>query len=187
MDKELQPETLLGTETRYVGELLRVREDDVRLPNGGQARREVVEHPDSVVVVPVDSDDNVIMVRQYRYPIGSVLLEAPAGKLDGSEDPRDTAQRELQEETGYASGELRNLGRFWVSPGFCTQLMHAFFASDLKPSALEPDDDEDIRTERVPLARVSELIRDGEIQDAKTIAALLMALHVFDLGPERHR
>ena len=183
MTNQPQPETVLGTETRYVGEFLLIREDDVKLPNGSQIRREVVEYPDSVVVVPIDSDDNVIMVRQYRYPIGTVLLEAPAGKLDALEVPSEAAQRELQEETGLAYGELCSLGRFWVSPGYCTQLMHAFFATDLRPSRLEPDDDEDIRTERVPLARVTQLIRNGEIQDAKTIAALLMALHVFGLAP----
>lgn len=175
MDSHPQTETVLGTRRVFEGKLVQVRVDEVRLANGHITSREIVEHVDAVVVVPIDADDNVVLVRQYRHPVGAVLLEAPAGKLDGAEEPSEAAQRELQEEAGYYAKKLRRLGQFWMAPGYCTELMHAFVASDLVPGRLEADPDEDIRTEEIPMSRIVDLIRNGEIQDAKTIAALLMA------------
>ena len=137
--------------------------------------REVVEHAACVVIVPVDSNGNVLMVRQYRYATGRILLEAPAGRVEPGESPDECAQRELQEEVGYAAGSLRSLGGFWMSPGFCTEYMHAYLAQDLSPSRMEPDDDEDISVELVPLDKAEQLVRCGDIEDAKTIAALSMA------------
>jgi ADP-ribose pyrophosphatase len=107
------------------------------------------------------------------------LLEAPAGVIDPDESPDDCAQRELREETGYASRNLRALGGFWSSPGFCTEFMYPYLAKDLVESRLDPDDDEDIEVQRFSVSRISQLIRLGEIQDAKTIASLLMTLHLF--------
>ena len=178
----VQPEEVLASSTGFDGRIVRVRVDQVRLADGRETVREVVEHPDSVVVVPIDADGNVVLVRQYRHPVGSALLEAPAGKCDGPESPEEAAQRELREETGYRAGELRSLGSFWSSPGFCTELMHAFVATDLTPSRLEHDADEDIVIERAPMSSVTELVRTGAIRDAKTIAALLLALHVYGEG-----
>jgi len=131
------------------------------------------------VIVPVDADDNVLLVRQYRHAAGESLLEAPAGVIDPDESPDDCAQRELREETGYASRNLRALGGFWSSPGFCTEFMYPYLAKDLVESRLDPDDDEDIEVQRFPVSRIPQLIRLGEIQDAKTIASLLMTLHLF--------
>ena len=175
----MQSEQLLGTEPVFEGRIIRVRVDTVSLPDGRQTTREVVEHKPAVVIVPVDSDENVILVRQYRYPTGQALLEAPAGIIEDSESPDLSAQRELQEETGYISRNLRAMGGFWSSPGFCTEFIYAYLARDLVPNSLDADDDEFIRVERLPLSRIPRLIRLGEIQDAKTIAALLMTACLF--------
>ncbi len=171
----MQPERLISTESIYDGRIVNVRADTVALPNGRRALREVVEHRDAVVIVPIDADGNVVLVRQYRYPVGRSLLEAPAGIVEPGDSPDDTAQRELREETGLGSGDLKPLGGFWNSPGFCTEYMHVYLARDLEPSPLEPDEDERIQTEWHPLSLIHDRIRAGEIQDAKTIAALLMA------------
>ncbi len=178
----MQPEQMISSERVFDGRIVGVRADAVLLPNGRNATREVVEHRPSVVIVPVDADGNAILVRQYRYPAEQVLLEAPAGVVEESETPDDCAMRELQEEIGFSSRDLRALGGFWMSPGYCTEFMYAYLAKDLVPSRLEADADESIEVERVSISRVSRLIRLGEIQDAKTIAALLMAVYLFDAG-----
>ena len=178
----MQPEQMISSERVFDGRIVRVRADAVLLPNGRNATREVVEHRPSVVVVPLDADGNAVLVRQYRYPAEQVLLEAPAGVVEESETPDDCAMRELQEEIGFSSRDLRALGGFWMSPGYCTEFMYAYLAKDLVPSRLEADADESIEVERVSISRVSRLIRLGEIQDAKTIAALLMAVYLFDAG-----
>ena len=176
----MEPEKQLTSEPKFEGKIVRLRVDTVLLPNGEQSTREVVDHDNAVVIVPVDSDDNVLLVRQYRYPVEETLLEAPAGLIEDSEDPDDAAQRELQEETGYASRSLRPLGGFWSSPGFCTEFMYIYLARDLVASRLSPDDDEFIEVERQPMSRIPQLIRLGEIRDAKTVAALLMTTYLFD-------
>lgn len=176
----MQAEIQMASRLVFDGNVIRVRVDTVRLPDGREATREVVGHQPVVVIVPIDAEDNVIMVRQYRYPVGVALLEAPAGGVEGSERLEECAQRELQEEVGYMAGSLRGLGRFWASPGFSTELIHAYVARDLVPSRLEPDRDENIVIERYPLSRVVGLIREGEIQDGKTIAALLMLKCVLE-------
>ena len=180
----MQPEEQLSSEQVFNGGLVQVRVDTVLLPNGRKATREVVDHQPAVVVVPVDADGNVVLVRQYRYPVATELLEAPAGVVEKGEAPRDCAQRELQEEIGYRAGSLESLGQFWSSPGFCTELMYAYIGQDLEPSALEPDADENIEIEKVPLSTVAGLIQKGVIQDAKSIAALLMATSIVGQVPD---
>jgi len=176
----MEPERRVSTEPIFNGRIIQVRVDTVSLPNGRQATREIVEHAAAVVIVPIDDEGNVVLVRQYRYPVEEALLEAPAGIIEDSELPDVCAQRELQEETGYRSGDLRSMGGFWSSPGFCTEYMHAYIAKDLTPSKLEADDDENIQVEKVPLSQVADLIRSGEIRDAKTVAVLLMATCLFE-------
>ncbi len=164
----------------YEGKIVSVRVDRVLLPDGKTVvTREVVDHKPSVVIVPIDAEGNVLLVRQFRYPAGETLLEAPAGGVEDGESPDNCAQRELQEETGHMSRDLRILGGFWTTPGFCTEFMYAYLARDLVPSKGKPDPDENIFVDRIPLSRVPQLIRLGEIQDAKTIAALLMANYLF--------
>ena len=125
-------------------------------------------------MVPIDSNGDIVMVRQFRYPVGETLVEAPAGSVEDGELPEQSAQRELQEEIGYRAESLERLGSFWMSPGYCTELMHAFVARGLSPSTLDPDDDENIEVVRRPLSEARALIERGEVRDAKTIAALLM-------------
>ena len=161
-------------EVVFEGRVVGVRVDTASLPDGRTARREVVEHQPSVVVVPIDSNGDMVMVRQFRYPVGETLLEAPAGNMEDGELPEECAQRELQEEIGYRAESLERLGSFWMSPGYCTELMHAFVARGLSPSTLDPDDDENIEVVRKPLSEARALIERGEVRDAKTIAALLM-------------
>ncbi len=158
----------------FDGLVASIRVDTVSLPTGGTARREVVEHEPSVVVVPIDANGDLVLVSQFRYPVDETLIEAPAGVVEKGETPEKCAQRELQEEIGYRADSLVRLGAFWMSPGYCTELMHAFVARGLVPSSLEPDHDENIEIVRRPLAQARQLIDRGEIRDAKTIAALLM-------------
>ncbi|MCH8949362.1 MAG: NUDIX hydrolase [Chloroflexi bacterium] len=159
---------------------LGLRVDRLRYPSGLETTHDVVEHRGGVTLLPIDADGSVLFVSQYRHAIGRDLLELPAGTLDEGEEPEVCAQRELQEEVGYASQNLRALGGFWSTPGFCTEFMYAYLARDLVPSSLEADDDENIQVVRIPLSRIPKLIRLGEIQDAKTIAALLMVTCLFD-------
>ena len=177
-------ETRLTSRSVFEGRVIQVRVDNVRLSNGREAVREVADHAPAVVIAPIDADGSVVLVRQYRYPVEEALLEAPAGIVEPGEDPDYCAQRELQEETGYRSGDLRSLGGFWTSPGFCSEYMYAYVARDLAPSRLEMDYDEDIEVERYPMSEIPAMIRDGRIRDAKSIAVLLMAAHLDD-APNR--
>ena len=176
----MKPEEQIASKEIYDGRIIKVRVDDILMRNGNRSVREVVDHANAVVVVPIDADGNVHLVRQYRYAAQESLLEAPAGLVEPGEDPDDCAQRELAEEIGYMSRNLRALGGFWSSPGFCTEFMYAYLAKDLVPRRLQADDDEDIQVEKVPLSRIPQLIRLGEIQDAKSIAVLLMAICIFN-------
>ena len=170
----MKPEARLSTETVFEGKIVTVRVDAVSLTNGVKAVREVVEHRPAVAIVPFDDDGQIILVSQFRYPVGEQLLEVPAGIIEEGETSEQCADRELQEEIGYRAREMRFLGSFWTAPGFSDELMYAFVATGLEPSRLEPDEDEDITVVRVPVSRVREMIEAGEIRDSKTIAALLM-------------
>ena len=172
-------ETTLESRTVYQGKILNLRVDTVRLASGRTATREVAEHSDSVCIVPLDDDGNVVMVRQFRTPTGRALLELPAGGVEAGEVSEDTVQRELQEETGYRAAELRYLSGFWLAPGWCDEFMHAYLATGLTPSKLQADDDEEIEVERVSPDQALELIASGEICDAKSIAGLLLAQRIL--------
>ena len=172
----MRPERLLSSRPIFNGKIVGLRVDAVDLPNGLEAEREVVEHRPAVVIVPIDIDGHVLLVRQFRYPVGRDLLEAPAGIVEEGEAPKECAARELQEEIGFASGDLQKLGGFWTSPGFSDEYMYAYVARELVPSRLEADPDEDIEVERLSVAEVIRSIRDGGIRDAKTIASVLMAV-----------
>jgi 8-oxo-dGTP pyrophosphatase MutT (NUDIX family) len=173
------PEPTVESKIIYRGKILNLRVDTIQLPNQRLATREIVEHAHSVCIVPLDNEGNVVLVRQYRKPAEVELLEAPAGGMEEGEVSEEAVQRELQEETGYIAGKLRHLSSFWLAPGWCTEYMHAYLATDLSLSRLDPDYDENISIVRVPLAQTPELIARGEIQDAKSIAALLMVMQVL--------
>jgi ADP-ribose pyrophosphatase len=159
----------------YEGNIINVRVDTVRLPNGKSATREVVEHSQAVCIVPVDGDGNVILVRQYRTPTGGALLEVPAGGVEQGEVSEETVLRELQEEIGYTAGKLVHLSSFWLAPGWADEYMHTYLATELTPSRLEADEDENIQVVRVSFDEAVAMFKTGEIQDGKTIAALLLA------------
>ncbi len=170
-------EQTIGEETIYRGKLLTIRKDRVRLPNGLETVREVVVHSGAVAIVPLLPDGRVILVRQYRYAAGRVLLEIPAGTLDQpGEAPADTAARELAEETGYTATDYRELTAFFTAPGFCTEKITVYLATGLTHGAQDQMEDEDIALEIVPLADAPALIASGDIADAKTIAGLLLAM-----------
>ncbi len=174
------PEPTIESKDIYQGRIIKLRVDTVQLPSGRTTTREIVEHEDAVCVVPIDENNNVLMVRQYRKAAQLNLLEVPAGGVEADETPDETVLRELQEEVSVTSGSLRRLSGFWVSPGWATEFMHAYLAMDLTPASLPADDDEYISVERVPLDSIPGLIESGEIQDSKSIASLLLALRVLN-------
>ena len=168
-------EEKLRTLTSYHGVIVNVRLDEARLPDGSTAKREVVEHPGGVTVLPVDEDGNCYMVRQFRYPFQRMMLEAPAGKLEYGEDPRDCAVRELSEETGFSADEMIYLGACCTSPGFSTEVLHIYLALGLHAGESHPDEDEFLDVEKHSLTELSEKVMSGEIDDGKTIVAVLKA------------
>jgi ADP-ribose pyrophosphatase len=170
------PEEMLSSERVYSGRIVKLRIDRVRLPSGVESRREIVEHRGAVALVALDSDGNCLLVRQYRPPVGDYLLEIPAGTLEEGEDPADCAARELAEETGYRPGTLIELAGFFSAPGFCTEFLRVYLATDLAEAASEADEDEDIELVRLPLGECVDLVRSGGIRDAKSVVGLL-AVH----------
>lgn len=148
--------------------------DSVRLPSGRSTTREVIRHPGAVVILALDAADNVLFVRQYRYPIGRDLLELPAGTLDAGEEPLDCAVRELAEETGFRADRWQRLGGFFSAPGYCNEYLHAFLATELQEAAPQAGDEEEIALLRVPLAEVWRRVEEGQIDDAKSLATLAL-------------
>lgn len=159
----------------FRGKLLTVRVDTVRLENGQEARREIIEHPGAAVIVAVDDEENVLLVRQYRYAVGQDSLELPAGTREKGEPVEQTAPRELEEETGYTARHWEPLGRFYSSPGILTEEMHLFLARELSAGTSRPEGDEDLHLVKLPLSRAVEMVYRGEIHDGKTIVGLLLA------------
>lgn len=175
MADENLTEKMVRTERVFNGRLLKVRKDTVLLPNGKEAGREWIEHPGAVAIVPVLSDGRIVMVKQYRYPVGAVTLEIPAGKLDQGESPEDCARRELKEETGYAAGTLKKIAAIGTTMAFSNEIIHLYVAEQLEAGTQCPDEDEFIHAELFSWDVLEEMMRDGRIYDAKTVAALLMA------------
>jgi ADP-ribose pyrophosphatase len=164
----------LRTEKIFEGRVFNVRQDEIELPGERTARLDIVEHKDAVTLVPLDEEGRVWFVRQYRHPTGGELLELPAGVLDTGEEPEDCALREIREEIGMAAGQIRKIGEFFLAPGYSTEYMHVFLAKDLKDDPLDPDDDELISIEKIPLEDSYAMIHAGQIRDAKTISALYL-------------
>ena len=171
----LEAEETVSSTTVFEGTRVTVRVDRIRFAGGAEGRREIVQGPDCAVVVAVDAQMRVLLVRQFRSAVGVELLELPAGGIDAGESPLQAAQRELREETGYAAAELRELGSYYASPGVLSEQMFAFLATGLSEASLPADDDEYIEVELLPFAQALELARAGGFHDAKTLAALLMA------------
>ncbi len=168
-------ERLLSREEAYRGRAVRLRVDHVEKPGGRRTTREVVEHDDCVAVVAIDAENNVLLVRQFRHAVGKELLEIPAGGIEGDETPEQAVQREMQEETGYLPNKVTRLGGFYSAPGYCTEYLYLYLATELVFSPLQAEDTDSIELVRVPTSDVAGLIASGTICDAKSIAGLLSA------------
>jgi ADP-ribose pyrophosphatase len=166
---------LLRSEIVYPGRAFTIRQDTLRLPDGREARFDIVEHIGSVIILPIDANSHLLFVRQYRHAVGSDLLELPAGTLEIGEAPDACAQREIREETGMAAGRMEPLGGFYLAPGYSTEYMYAYLATDLRSDPLEADADEFLSVVRIPISEVLAMCENGEIPDAKSLAALLLA------------
>ena len=167
-------EPTVASEILYQGRIVNLRVDTVRLPT-----MEIAEHSPCVCIVPMDTQGNVLLVRQYRKAAEAQLLAVPAGGVEPGEGSQEAVLRELREETGFTAGTLHHLSSFWMAPGWSTEYMHAYLATDLSPAILAPDADEIISVVRVPVARIPELVQNGEIQDAKSIVSLLLAMRLL--------
>jgi ADP-ribose pyrophosphatase len=176
--------TLLRREKKYRGKIIDLTIDHLQYPSGTESIREVVEHPGGAVIVPLFDNNDLLLVRQYRHPIGEPVIELPAGKLDRGEDPLLCAQRELREETGYRSDAWTRVTTLWTTPGFCNEVLHIFCAEQIVMSpqgqALE-EGEATMTLLRTPFATALTMIDAGEIRDAKTIAGILMTAKRLDL------
>ena len=152
-----------------------LRVDTLRYASGRKGTIDIVEHPGGVTIVAFDDEGRLLLVRQYRHSAGRDLLELPAGTLDPGETPEACAERELQEETGYRPGRMERLGGFYSAPGYCDEYLHVFLCTELVESRLEGDE-ESIHLERLSLEKALEMVAAGEIEDAKTVGALLLYL-----------
>ena len=179
---ELLRESVLTSEQVFDGSRIKVRVDEVAMADGRRARREVVEHPDAVVILAFRDDGNIAFVRQWRHPTGRPLLELPAGRVDPGESPEQAARRELREEVGLDPARLDFARGFYVAPGFADEFLHGFIARDCKESPLEADEDEELIVEWKPLGEAIELVDSGEIIDAKSVI-LLQYLALEAVGP----
>lgn len=177
----------LSSRRAYTGRVINVDIDTVRFPNGSTGELEMVRHPGAAAVVPflsdpAGADPEILLIKQYRYAADEFIYEIPAGKLDGNEDPRVCAERELREETGCTAARVEHIYTFFTTPGFTDERIHAFMASGLTRGDMAHETDEFMSFETVTLSRALELIRSGELKDAKSALAILFVAG-FLLGP----
>lgn len=173
---EMMEEKTLSSKTIFDGKVIHLHLDDILLPNGKVGFREYCTHNGAVCVIPLDSEGNVICVRQYRYAIGKPLLEIPAGKLDSPEEnPDDAVRRELREETGATSEKITFLGLYYGSPALLNEKIYMYLAEELSFGASSPDEDEFLEVIRIPLEKMVDMVLNGEIEDGKTQSAVLRA------------
>ncbi len=171
-------EKTLESEKIFSGKIIQVRVDKVLLPDGRQSTREIVDHADAVAVVPVDNDNNIWMVRQYRKAIEQAILEIPAGLLEEDEEPLKGAQRELVEETGLRAEAWKKVLSYYTTAGFSNEKIHIYLARDLVIGETNPDKDEFLLVEKVPLAKAYDYIFTGKIIDGKSIIGIQYLYHL---------
>lgn len=166
---------ILSSEVVFQGKVFSIRRDQVRSDSADVVTYDVVDHPGAVTLVPLTSEGDLILVRQYRHPARDVLLELPAGTLSPGEDPLACAERECREEIGLRPGRLRELGAMFLAPGYSSELNHVFLATDLTPDPLSQDPDESIELVHLGPVELKKRLGGGEVKDAKTLAGLLLA------------
>lgn len=166
-------EEILGSDDVFQGLIFNVERTHVRLPSGMPADRDIIRHPGAAAIVALTESGKIAMVRQYRTPLDRVTVEIPAGKLDPGEDPLDCARRELKEETGFTAGRIAYLTTIATTPGFCDEMIHIFLATQLEFEGANPDDDEFLNVELVPVRELVDAVLDGKIEDAKTVVGAL--------------
>jgi 8-oxo-dGTP pyrophosphatase MutT (NUDIX family) len=169
------PFEVIESQVVFSGRVFKVRKDKIRVTESRVSHLDVVEHRNSVTIVPLDSDGNLWFVRQYRHPVGGNLLELPAGVIEPQESAEECAYREIREETGMAAGNLREIGSFFLAPGYSTEYMYVFLATGLDPDPLDADEDEFISIEKIPVEKALRMAKSGQIQDVKTIGAIFLA------------
>lgn len=172
----MDEEKVLSSQAVFEGRVVKLRVDTVEMPGGRQSTREIIEHGEVVAVVVLDEQGQVLLVEQYRGAVGKPLLEIPAGGIEPGEEAADAVRRELREEIGYLPQKIERLGGFYAAPGYCTEYMHLYLATDLVPSRLFAEDTDGIRLVRVSLERAVGLVISGEIHDGKSVAGLLLYL-----------
>jgi ADP-ribose pyrophosphatase len=169
-------EETISSRTIYKGRAVNLRIDTVQTASGRQTTREIVEHADCVAVIAVDAEDNVLLVQQFRKPVEKELLEIPAGGIDAGEDAAAAVIREMREETGFRPQHVECLGGFYSAPGYSTEYLYLYLATDLIPGQLYAEDTEEIKVIRVPIDQIPYLITSGRVCDAKSVAGLLAFL-----------
>jgi len=177
-----EKQLLCKSDVVFKGTKLNIRNETWLMKKNGkeiEVMQEVAEHHPIVVLVPIDQKGNIYLVRQFRRPTKVLLLETPAGTIEGGEEPREAALRELKEETGYSANEIINIGGFWIAPGWSDEFAYIYICTGLEPAYAEPDEDEDIDLEIIPADEIANLIKDGKICDAKSVAALQMVLFLY--------
>lgn len=168
-------EKTLKQEYIFNGKLINLRKDEVLLPNDKKANREVVEHSGGVGIVAINDNNEVLLVKQFRYPYKKVLLEIPAGKINKGENPLKCGIRELKEETGVVAEKIISLGEIYPSPGYCDEVICLYLATNLKIETTNPDEDEFLENISLPFDTALKMAENGEIKDAKTVIGLFRA------------
>lgn len=169
------PFEFIRSEVLLQGRAFKIRRDTLKTPDGRETNYEIIEHGGSVIIVPIDDEGNLLFVRQYRHAAGLDLLELPAGTRDGDEPYEDCAAREIREETGMEAGRLQRVGDFYLAPGYSSEFMAVFLATNLKENPLPGDDDEFLQVVKVPLNDADAVFARGDVPDAKSLAAWLLA------------
>ena len=174
MDLKLFEEKIESTPI-YEGKILGLRKDKVRLEDNSESFREVISHNGGACVAALDDDDNILLVRQFRYPFNDVITEIPAGKLEKGEDPKECAIRELLEETGYEAGRVISLGQILPTPAYDEEVTHIFYADMLKKKETHLDEGEFLECLKIPFDDAVKMVLNGKIRDAKTVCGILKA------------
>ncbi|HZK33534.1 MAG TPA: NUDIX hydrolase [Tissierellaceae bacterium] len=173
-------EKTMKSDKLYEGKLLNLRIDTVELPDKKYSKREIIEHPGAVAILPITEDNCIILVQQYRKAVERALLELPAGKLELNEEPGETAIRELKEETGISADKMEYLMEFYSSPGFTDEKIYLFVAEDLKLGEAKPDSGEFVKTKKIHIDELVKMVSRGEILDSKTIIGIQLAKNLMD-------